>query len=396
MRADPDRKAFQPRAWPVDGECAVHNILVILTTISLHSLHGGSTVWIVRTRYCHSQYVTSGPIRRIGNNMSASRLKLISSILALLGITALSTVGLMQLEGWSAFDAFWLTIISLSTTGYGDIVPQTTAGRVFLLGVLVSGLVIVTYTLGTVINILVEGQFARFMENDRVTKAIEKLEKHIIVCGAGRVGSSVAMILKAEKAPYVVIEKDEELARQMCEEGHLVLQGDATQDEVLHAAGLKRAMGIICALSEDAYNVFVVLTARAVNPSLRIVSRAVHPETTAKLRHAGADKIISPNHIGGHRMAMAILKPTAIELIDTLFAPHNLEIQLEEVRVTDKSPTAHRQIQDVFDRRIANVIVVAIIRKGNAIMNPSSEETLLPDDVLVLIGSSVELEKLKF
>lgn len=328
--------------------------------------------------------------------MPASRLKLISSILALLGITALSTAGLMQLEGWSAFDAFWLTIVSLTTTGYGDIVPQTAAGRVFLLGVLVSGLVIVTYALGTVINILVEGQFARFLENDRMIKTIEKLEKHIIVCGAGRVGSSVAMILKAEKASYVVIEKDEELARQMREEGHLVLQGDATQDEVLHAAGLKRAMGIICALSEDAYNVFVVLTARAVNPSLRIVSRAVHPETTAKLRHAGADKIISPNQIGGHRMAMAILKPTAIELIDTLFAPHDLEIQLEEVRVTDKSSMVHRQIQEVFDRRITNAIVFAIIRKGNAMINPRSEETLLPDDVIVLIGSSVELEKLKF
>ena len=328
-------------------------------------------------------------------DVSESRIKLISAILALLGITALGTAGLVLIEGLSAFDALWLTVISLSTTGYGDIVPQTTAGRVFLLGVLVAGLVIVTYSLGTVINILVEGQFTRLFKDDSMAKNIEKLEQHIIVCGAGRVGSSVALNLKASKVHYVVIEKDEELAKQMREEGHLVLQGDATQDEILHAAGLARAKGIICALSEDAYNVFVVLTARAVNPGLRIVSRAVYPETAAKLRHAGADKIISPNQIGGHRMAMAMLKPTAIELMDTLFAPHNLEIQLEEVRITEQSPMVRRQIQEVFDRNVCNLMVVAIIRGGDARMNPRGEEILLPNDVVVLIGSGVDLATLK-
>ena len=326
--------------------------------------------------------------------MSESRFKLVSAILALLAITVLSTVGLMELEGWSAFDAFWLTIVSLSTTGYGDIVPQTTAGRAFLLFILVAGLVIVTYSLGTVINILVEGQLQRLLGNDSMNK-IEKLDKHIIVCGAGRVGSSVSHILKMENAPYVIIERDDILVKEMRDDGHLVVQGDATQDETLYAAGLERASGIICALSEDAYNIFVVLTARAVNPAMRIVAKAVQPETVPKMRHAGADKIISPNQIAGHRMAMAILKPTAIELMDTLFAPHNLEIQLEEVQITEQSPMVRKRIRDVFSREVRNLIVVAIIRGGNAMMNPRGDEVMLPNDVVVLIGSDVELEKIR-
>lgn len=326
--------------------------------------------------------------------MSESRLKLLVAILGLVGITIVGTFGMMYFEGWTAFDAFWLTIVSLSTTGYGDIVPQTTGGRLFLLAVLVTGLVVVTYSLGTIINIIMENQLAGMRGNSKMIKAIDKLENHVIVCGAGRVGSNVADILKAQQAPYVVIETDENVVNLMRDAGHLVFHGDATRDEVLHAVGLRRARGIICALANDAYNVFVVLTSRAVNPSMRIVSRAVQPETIVKLRHAGADKIISPNQLGGHRMAMAMLKPSAIELIDTLFAPHNLEIQLEELLITEKSPLANQPLELFFKREICDLIVVATIRDGNAKMNPAGDYTVLPGDVLVLIGSSTELEKM--
>jgi voltage-gated potassium channel len=301
----------------------------------------------------------------------------------------------MYFEGLNAFDSFWLTIVSLSTTGYGDIVPQTVGGRLFLLAVLVTGLVVVTYSLGTIINIFVESQLSNMKGNARMTKIIENLSNHVIVCGAGRVGGNVADILKAEKVPYVVIEINEELGEQMRKDGHLVLHGDATKDEILHMAGIQHARGIICGLANDAYNVFVVLTARAANPGLRIVARAVQPETVAKLRHAGADKIVSPNQIGGHRMAMAMPKPTAVELMETLFAPHNLEIQLEEVSITETSPMAHQPVKNYFGQGISGVMLVALIRESGARMNPSSEEIILPGDVLVLIGSSSELKKVE-
>ncbi|MDD3363518.1 MAG: potassium channel protein [Syntrophomonas sp.] len=327
--------------------------------------------------------------------MSESRLKLFSAILAMLGITIVSTGGLVYFEGWSIFNAFWVTIISLTTTGYGDIVPQTMGGRLFLLGVLVTGVGIVAYCLGAIINILVESQISKILEKDKMSKIINKLDNHVIVCGAGRVGSNVAYILKAEQVPYLLIERDEELVGKMREEGHLVMLGDATQDETLQVAGIHRARGIICALSEDAYNVFVVLTARAINPGLKIVARAVNPETVGKLHHAGADKVISPTQIGGHQMAMAMLKPATVELVDTLFTSRNLEIQLEEVVITEQSSLIHKAIKDVFNRRVSNVIVVAIIRDDGVVMNPQGHDIVLPGDTLVLFGSRQDLEKME-
>ena len=327
--------------------------------------------------------------------MSESRLKLIKAVLALIVLTAVGTFGLMFFEGLTAFDAFWLTIVSLSTTGYGDIVPQTVAGRSFLMAILVTGLIVVTYSLGTIVNILVERQLSELKGNSKMSKAVESLNHHVIVCGAGRVGGNVADILRAENTPYVIIDSNEELVERLRRDGYLALHGDATRDELLHQAGITRAKGIICGLSNDAYNVFVVLTARALNPQLRIVSRAVQPESVAKLRHAGADKIISPDQIGGHRMAMAMLKPTAIELMDTMFAPHNLEIQLEELKITEKSPMANRPVQDFFGKGVCDAMLVAIIRDSSSKMNPCGEELMLTGDVLVLIGSSRDLQKME-
>lgn len=327
--------------------------------------------------------------------MSESRLKFFTAILALLAIMIISTLGLAYFEDWSFFDALWVTVISLTTTGYGDIVPVTLGGRLFLLAVLVTGVGVVAYSFGTIISILVESQISRVLERSKMMKNIDKLQNHVIVCGAGRVGSNVAHILKAERVPYVLIETNGELVQTMRGEGHIVILGDATQDAMLIAAGIHRARGVICALPEDPYNVFAVLTARAVNPSLKIVARAANPETVAKLRHAGADKVILPTQLGGRQMAMSMLKPAAVDLVETLFTSRSLEIQLEEVAITEQSSMANQLIKDQFNREISNVIVVAIIRGEQVIMNPHGHDRILPGDTLIFIGSRQDLERME-
>lgn len=329
-----------------------------------------------------------------GMSLSA-RIRLLWAFLSLLLIIIIGTLGLAFFEDWPLFDSLWVTIISLTTTGYGDIIPKTIEGRAFLLGVLIVGVGMVAYSMGAIINILVESQISRIMERNKMLKTIKQLNNHIIVCGAGRVGSYVAQVLKSEQVPYVLIDVDEELIVHRQEEGHLVMLGDATEDEVLLAAGIQKARGIVCALSEDAYNVFIALSARAAKPDLKIVARAEKPESAEKMRRAGADKVISPAQIGGYQMAMSMLKPATVDLVDTLFTSPNLQLQLEEVVVVENSPIANQEIRQVFNREHKNVIVVSIIRKDQVSLNPRGKDMILAGDTLVIIGNREDLESME-
>lgn len=324
--------------------------------------------------------------------MSETKIKLVSAFLLMFAIIVIGTMGLSYLEGWSLFNALWVTIISLTTTGFGDIVPHSGPGRIFLLLILVVGVGIVAYSMGVIISVFVENQISKVLGRNKMKEKIAGLSNHIIVCGAGRVGQSVAHILKLESAPYVLIDMDEELIDELQQKGELAMVGDATMDEILMEAGLDRAQGIVSALSNDAYNVYVVLSARTINPGLKIVARAERPETVEKLQRAGADKVVAPTEISGHHMAMAMLKPVSVDLVDTLFTTNNVEFQLEEVLITGHSNLAHKQIKHVFKRELTNVIIVAIIRDGQVIMNPRGAETMLPCDTLIMLGSRRDLE----
>jgi len=327
--------------------------------------------------------------------LSESKLRILSAIIFLVTAIILGTLGLTYFENWSLFNALWVTLVSLTTTGYGDILPSTPGGRVFLLFILITGVGIVAYSLSAVTNLFVERTVSRLMEQNKMSKAISELNDHIIVCGAGRVGSSVARILKAENTPHILIDSDEKKVSEIEEKGHLVIEGDATQDEVLLKAGLEKAQGIVCALAEDAFNLFVTLTARDTNPSIKIVARAERPESIPKLRRAGADKIISPTQISGFQMAMAMLKPVSVDMVDTLFSIGDTQLQLEELLITDSSPLVDKEIKDVFGQGDIKVTVIAIIRDDDIHMNIRGNDIILTGDTLVLIGPRKDLAKVE-
>ena len=326
--------------------------------------------------------------------MSELKGKLVTSVVAVLGIIIVCTIGFHYLEGWTWFTSLWMAVVSLTTTGYGELIPATIVGKVFTMVMLMLGLGMVLYALTMIFSVLVEHQITRLAGKDKMMEAIQRMENHVIVCGAGRVGINAAHLLRSYNVTYVLIEKQEVLVNEAAEDGHCVILGDATRDEILIKAGIMRAQGIICAMSEDAHNVFGVLTARSLNPRLKIVARSAEPETVAKLHQAGADKVISPTQSGGHQMAMAMIKPAAVEMVNTLFLSRHLEIQLEEVEISPNSLLANKLIMEAFDREVNNVVIVAIIRNEGVIMNPRGRDSILPGDTLVLIGSRQDLDSI--
>lgn len=251
------------------------------------------------------------------------------------------------------------------------------------------------YALSLILSSIVEIQVNRILGRSDIKQKISELKNHNIVCGAGRVGTNVIDVLMKENVPFCLIEENEEIVNSLLNQGLLALQGDATKDELLIQAGIQHARGVISALSEDAYNVYVTLTAKAINPGLTVVARAERPESVEKLKRAGADKVIAPAQIGGQRMAAAILKPVSVDLVDTLFTSRSIQVQIEELIVRNDSPICGRELRDVFSRDDHNVIVVAIIRGEEVIINPMAREIIHPEDVLVVIGGRQDLEKLE-
>ncbi len=324
--------------------------------------------------------------------MTEGKYKVITALLAFIAVLVIGTLGISLLEGWQLFDSLWFTLISLTTTGYGDMVPQTVAGRVFSLILLAVGIGIFFYAASIAINMLVERQFMQLMDRNHVQKKIDLLQDHIIVCGAGRVGSHVASMLRAENVSYVMVDHDTEIVSQREAEGELIIQGDATQDEILCQLGLLRAKGIVCALAEDAYNLYITLSARSANPGLKIVARAERTETIDKLKKAGANKIVTPTLLAGTQMAMAILKPLAVDLIDTLYTPHRKELVLEEYFVEDGSSLAGQEVGNIF-ANIPQITVAAIIREDGFITPVRGSQNLLVNDTLVLLGAKKDLEQ---
>ncbi len=301
----------------------------------------------------------------------------------------------MVIERWNILDAFYMTIITLTTVGYEEVHALSKTGRFFTTILILSGVGAMFYALGVGARILLEGEIRDILGRKRLSKKIENLKNHYIICGYGRMGSIICKELMQNKAYFVVIEGDPEVIASM-DTKILSLQGDATQDTVLQQAGIDRAHGLISVLSSDADNLYVVLSARGLNPHLRIVARTSDEGAEQKLLRAGADSVVSPYYIGGLRIAHTLLKPAVVDFIEFATRSENLELQMEEIRVKGTSHIVNKSLDECGIRKELGVIIVAIKREtGEMEFNPTSSSVIKQGDTLVAMGETKQLAALE-
>lgn len=318
--------------------------------------------------------------------------QLTSAVLFLQIIIFLGTAGYVILEKWTILDAFYMTVISMTTTGFAEVHPLTPAGRLFTTGLIVVGVSTLAYIGGRSVQLLIESQLLR---RRKLMKKIATLHDHYIVCGYGRLGRVICQELAEMQAPFVVIEKRPERVAQLLQQQYLFVEGDATHDDALLQAGIERAKGLVAVVATDADNVYVTLSAKVLKPDIFIVTRALEEETERKMLRAGANRIVKPYEIGATRMVHLLIRPGVADFIDIVANKKGTDLSLEEIVVRSVSPLVGKNLADSSIRRDMNVIIIAIYRSsGDFIYNPVSSTRIEALDRLIAIGQQEGLIKL--
>jgi voltage-gated potassium channel len=314
------------------------------------------------------------------------------SIVLILG----GSFGYMIIEGWSFFDALYMTVITVATVGYGEIHEVSGPGRGFTLVLIFLGVGYFLYVAGGIIQVLVEGRIRHVLGRQKLNRRIKRLNNHYIVCGYGRIGRVLTRHLTQRYLDVVVIEQDTERMPKMDDDGILYLMGEATNEEMLIKAGARRAKGIVTAVGTDADNVFLVLIAKQINPDIFVVARASQNATKKTLLAAGADKVVSPYDLGARRMAHAILRPTVIEFLEMAFADDDTDVQVEELPVSVDSHLSGVTLMDSGIRQKYNLIIITI-KKANGKMhfNPGADARIEANDTVIVVGQGRDLKRLE-
>lgn len=321
--------------------------------------------------------------------------RIIRPILVIAGVISFGTAGYFFVEEWNLFDSLYMTIITLTTVGYGEIHPLSMAGRSFTIILIMFGVGAMLYALGVGARLIFEGEIREVFGRSKLDKKIQSIKDHYIICGHGRMGKIICKEMLQHGAPFVVIENSVENPA-LASPGVLMLKGDATQDADLKEAGIERAKGLITVLPSDADNLYVVLSARGLNPKLRIVARAGEEGSDKKLLRAGADNVISPYQIGGLRIAHTLLKPSVVDFLEFATRSGNLELQIEEVKVKKESNFTGRTLDECGLRKALRVIIVAIKREtGEMEFNPTSSSIIKTGDTLIAMGEKKQLKELE-
>ena len=321
------------------------------------------------------------------------RSRLLSSALLLAGIVVAGTLGYHLIERAPWWAAFYMTVITLTTVGYGEVFPLSRAGEAFTVALLLAGLGVILVALTEVARSVVEGEVRHLLGRVRRSRMLDRISEHDIVCGWGRMGKAAVAELRRHRRPVAVIERNPEKVRALEELEIPVVAGDATSDAVLRLAGIERARGLVACLNDDAHNVYTVLVARSLNPRLFIVARAGEEGAEARIRHAGADRAVNPYQHGGERLAHLLTKPTVVDFLDfSLAQPGERQLQLEQVALTGASTLAGATLAAVDLRRRCGVGVVAVQRGAGLFPNPEPDFRLEEGDVLVVLGTPEQLD----
>jgi voltage-gated potassium channel len=334
--------------------------------------------------------LTSPASRKFAGN----RFRIRYAVLAVAVATAMGTVGFNRIEGWSLVDSLYAATQTVTTVGYGDLAPATRNGRIFATLFMFVGVGVVLYSLTATVQSIVQSELLAAFGQRRQLRKMSKLRDHFIICGAGRVGSHLVKTLQTGEQPFIVIERDPQKVAELADRGVIVLVRDATSEESLAEAGVRHARGLAACLPDDADNVYVVLTARDMNSRIHIVARAAEEQAESKLIRAGANRVVAPTIIGGHRMAMALTKPAVGDFIDSITA-NTLGLALEQLEVGPSSPLVGQKLSATNIRSELDIVIVSIRRSdGRTLFNPSGESLIEAGDMLIAIGSAESLMRL--
>jgi voltage-gated potassium channel len=310
-------------------------------------------------------------------------------------LTLVGAEGYHLIEGWPWLDSVYMVIITLSTVGFGEVHELTPAGRVWTILILVSGVALVGYTAARGIEFFAEGTFHGYRRSRKMQKQIDQMRDHFIVCGWGRVGRQVTEDLLRSDHPIVVVER-EDAEGTLDASGIPYVQGNAEQEVVLQTAGIERARVLIACVDSDTENVFITLTARQMNPSLRVIARASDPEAARKLQLVGAERVVSPYLASGRRMSHLALRPQAVDFFDTLSDPlEDIGVEMHEVEIAEASLIAGKTLRDLDLRRNTGVIVVALRQNGQIQLNPDPDATIGPGSALLALGTGKQCSALE-
>lgn len=322
--------------------------------------------------------------------------RILFTVLAVAATLMIGTVGFTVIDRYPPFDAFYMTLTTMTTVGYGEIHPLSHAGRVFNSFLIMFGVTTILIGIGAMTQTIIELEFGDAFVKRRSKRMIDQLKDHFIICGFGRVGRGAAAELLHAGVPFVVVDQGPDRAERAMMSGMLAVAADATRDETLHQVGIERARGLVAALATDADNLFVLLSAKGLNPRIYVAARAAEEGAEEKMRRAGANSVFAPYALTGHRMAQALLRPHVVQFLDFTTKDIGQDITIEQVSVAANSEMVSKTLKDMQLSRDLGVIVMAIrSRDGQMLFNPPADTAVRGGDYLIVMGRQESLRTLE-